>query len=68
MKNAVMDQSLFAKAMRAYRHYCQINGKPFVPRSRQFSSADGDTVYLCFSQSDYPIQYSIMSDAIVGSA
>lgn len=67
MKNSIIDQRLFTKAMRAYRHHCQISGKPFVSRSQQFSSTDGDTVYLCFSQSDYPIQYSIMSDTIVAS-
>jgi|GEM_PF-6465759 len=60
-----MDNTLFDKAMRAYRHYCDVTNKPFIPRSRQFSSADGENVYLCFSQRDYPIQYSIFLDAII---
>lgn len=60
-----MENTLFNKAMRAYRHYCDMTSNPFIPRSKQFSSADEEIVYLCFSQSDYPVQYSIMSDAII---
>ena len=61
----IMENIFFDKAMRAYWHYCNVTSKPFIPRSRQFSSADGEMVYLCFSQSDYPIKYSIISDAII---
>ena len=60
-----MNKSLFLEALQAYRSYCNGTGEPFIERSIELSSVNGDICTLR-SKRGYPVRYSISGKAILG--